>query len=206
LTRRQLEVLHLLSDALRRTGTSPSVSELARRLGITPAAAHQHLVALERKGYLHWPRGRLRDVELRPPAVELTDLGLLRVPVVGRIRAGAPMEAHQDPEPLDWVGIEAGLARGAPPDQLYALQVDGDSMVDACITHGDLVVVRRQDQAENGATVVALLPDGTAALKRLEVRPDGSIWLRPANPFYPTLVVREVRVQGKVLGVIRRLA
>jgi repressor LexA len=202
LSPRQRQVLTLVTEEVRRRGRAPSLRDLGQRLGgLSPAAVHLLLDALAQKGYLRWPRGRPQEVELLQPAKALPTLGLWRVPVVGTIAAGAPIDAFEEPE--DFVVVEGERVRGgAAGASLFALRVRGDSMVDACIQDGDVVVVRRQDTAAEGDTVVALLDGERATLKRFYRQPD-RIRLAPANPYYPDIFAEDVRIQGKVVGVLR---
>src|SRR5262245_24334921 len=172
LSPRQRQVLTLVTEEVRRRGRAPSLRDLGQRLGgLSPAAVHLLLDALAQKGYLRWPRGRPQEVELLQPARALPTLGLWRVPVVGTIAAGAPIDAFEEPE--DFVVVEGERVRGgAAGASLFALRVRGDSMVDACIQDGDVVVVRRQDTAAEGDTVVALLDGERATLKRFYRQPD----------------------------------
>lgn len=204
LSERQQQVLALLAAHLRQSGRAPALRELGEQLGgVSAAAVHLQLAALAHKGYLRWPPGRPREVELLHPSQSLTGLGLWRVPVVGTIAAGAPIDAAEVPE--GYVVVEAAQVHAGAGEQersLYALRVKGDSMVDACIQDGDVVVVRRQSTAEDGDTVVALLEGERTTLKRL-YHEAGRIRLEPANPYYPALYVTDVRIQGKVVGVVR---
>lgn len=204
LTARQREVLAALAEVAGPGGELPTLRELGERLGgITPAAVHLHLVALARKGYVVWPRGRPRRARLTAPAPGGPPASqALRVPVLGTIAAGRPIEAHQVAE--DYVLVDRARISAQRGDEraLYALRVRGDSMVDACIQDGDLVIVRAQATANDGDTVVALLDGDQATLKRL-YREAGQIKLVPANPYYPVIFAKEVKIQGKVVGVVR---
>ena len=204
LSERQRQLLDLVRERIERDGQVPSLAELGRWLGgISPAAVHLQLAALARKGYLRWPRGRPREVELLLPPQRVPAAGAWRIPIVGTIAAGAPIEALQAPD--GYALVEAAPLRSrapADPAGLFALRVRGDSMVDACIQNDDVVVVRRQDTAEDGDTVVALLDGGQATLKQFYRDADG-IRLKPANRYYPDIVVKEVRIQGRVMGVLR---
>ena len=204
LTARQRQVLGLVADRLRRNGRGPGLAELGEALGgLSPAAVHLQLAALAKKGYLRWPRGRPQEMELLHPSESLPGLGLWRVPVVGTIAAGAPIDAFEAPE--EFVLVESrhlGRAGALAAGTVFALRVQGDSMVDACIQDGDVVIVRRQTTAEDGDTVVALLEGERATLKRF-FREPGGIRLEPANPYYPPIYTKEVQLQGKVLGVLR---
>jgi repressor LexA len=202
LSPRQRQVLTLLEEGIERDGEAPTLRTLGERLGgVSPAAVHLQLSALARKGYLRWPRGRPRDIELLQPAEAIPALGILRVPVVGTIAAGEPIEAFEAPD--GYVSVELGQLR-APrsPAPLYALRVRGDSMVDACIQDGDLVIVRRQSTAHDGETVVALLEGQHATLKRFYREAD-CVRLVPANPYYPAIRAKDVAIQGAVVGVVR---
>jgi repressor LexA len=202
LSARQRQVLALLAEGIKRDGEAPTLRDLGAMLGgMTPAAVHLHLDALARKGYLRWPRGRPREIELLQPAEAIPSLGLCRVPIVGTIAAGEPIEAFEAPD--GHVTVEVGhLRTGRATAALYALRVRGDSMVDACIQDGDLVIVRRQAIAHDGETVVALLEGQQATLKRLFREPD-CVRLVPANPYYPAIRARDVAIQGTVVGVVR---
>lgn len=202
LSPRQREVLSTVGEEVRRTGRAPTLKTLGTLLGgLSPAAVHLQLTALAKKGYLRWPPGRPRDVELLQPAQAVPGLDLWRVPVVGTIAAGAPIDAFEAPE--GYVLIEGTRLRGgAAGASLFALRVAGDSMVDACIQDGDVVIVRRQESATDGDTVVALLDGERATLKRIYREP-GRVRLSPANPYYPDIYAQEVQVQGMVVGVVR---
>jgi repressor LexA len=202
LSPRQRQVLEILTTEIRRHGRGPSLRALGERLGgLSPAAVHLHLDALAAKGYLTWPPGRPQEARLLQPARPVPPLGVWQVPVVGTIAAGAPIDAFEAPE--GHVLIESSRVRGGRPGaDLYALVVRGDSMVDACIQDGDVVVIRRQDTARDGETVVALLDGERATLKRFYREAD-RVRLAPANPYYPDIYARDVRVQGAVVGVLR---
>lgn len=202
LSARQRQVLTTVTQEVRRTGRAPTLKALGDLLGgLSPAAVHLQLVALAKKGYLRWPRGRPQALELLQPAKALPALDLWRVPVVGAIAAGAPIDAFEAPE--GYVMVEgARIAGGAGGASLFALRVEGDSMVDACIQDGDVVIARRQATATDGDTVVALLDGERATLKRF-YREAGRVRLAPANPYYPDIYAEEVQVQGKVVGVVR---
>jgi repressor LexA len=203
LTQRQQEVLDFIQSFTEAHGVPPTVREIGARFHVTPRAAFDHLRALERKGYL-----RRRAAEGRTSRA-LTLAGARpsparEVPILGRIAAGAPLLAEENREgtlPLDpaWLG-----GRG---DELFGLRVHGESMINAHIVEGDLVVVRRQDHAQPGDIVVALV-DGEATVKRFG-RDGQAIVLRPEHPTMAPIVVREgqgdVRILGRVVGLVRGL-
>jgi len=202
LTDRQREVLEFIQSFTETHGVPPTVREIGGRFHVTPRAAFDHLRALERKGYLRrrsteGRTSRALTLAARPsPARE--------VPILGRIAAGMPLLADENREgalPLDpaWIG-----GRG---DDVFGLRVRGESMINAHIVEGDLVLVRRQDHAQSGDIVVALV-DGEATVKRF-AREGHAVLLRPEHPTMAPIVVREgekeLRILGKVVGVVRGL-
>jgi repressor LexA len=176
----------------------------AVHLKSTSSVAHQ-LMALERKGILYRDPHRPRAYRVRPhrdtdfdraptgTAPETAD-----VPLVGQIAAGAPTLAEESVE--DVLSLPRRLVGEG---QLFALKVRGDSMIDAAICDGDIVTVRRQDSADHGDTVAALL-DGEATVKRLR-REGGHVWLVPHNPAYEPLAADDAAILGKVVAVLRSL-
>lgn len=201
LTPRQQEILNFMRQFTQRHGLPPTVREIGARFRVTPRAAFDHLRALERKGYLRRrvTAGRTsRALILAERAASTT----AEIPILGRIAAGAPLlsEENRDgtlPLAADWLG-----SRG---DDVFGLRVRGESMVGAHIVEGDLVVVRRQDHADLGDIVVALV-DGEATVKRF-VREGQAVVLKPEHPTLAPIVVRpgekDVRILGKVIGLVR---
>jgi repressor LexA len=208
-TARQREVLEFIRVFGERHGVPPTVREIGERFRFTARAAFDHLRALERKGMLERrvtgkrasrtlvlpaQKGARREPAPAPPGI----------PVLGRIAAGAPITAvenHEDTIPLrpDWLG--------AGGRDVFALRVRGDSMIEAHIMDGDLVLVRKQDSASPG-DIVAAMVEGEATVKRF-ARTGGSVVLRPEHPTMAPIVVDagrgDVRILGKVVGVIRHI-
>ncbi|MBX6773551.1 MAG: transcriptional repressor LexA [Chloroflexi bacterium] len=198
LTERQKAVLQMISRYIEEHGVSPSIQEIGQAMGISATAALAHVVALEKKGYLRRNPHAWRSLEIIQPA-SISDMPrVFRLPVVGTIAAGQPIEAIEDPTEYLWV--EASLARD--PGN-FVLRVRGHSMIGDGIHDGDYVIVHPQSTAENGETVVALLGGNGVTLKRF-YRERGHIRLQPANPFLEPLIVTDVVIQGKVVAVIRR--
>jgi len=193
LSPRQRELLgHLVAQASAGEPI-PTVRELAAVMGVkAPGTIQDLLSALERKGYLEREAGVARNLRLTEKAAPPDPV---RLPLHGRIRAGRPVEAIDTPESLHLVD-DLRLAG------TYLLQVKGDSMIEDLIAEGDYVVVHPQDTARDGDTVVALLPDGEATLKRF-YRERDHIRLQPANSTMEPIRVPEVRIQGRVVAVIR---
>ena len=205
LTERQQEVLGFIRSFTARHGVPPTVREIGAQFHVTPRAAFDHLRALERKGALQRrvSAGRTsRALTLAGPAPN----SYRSVPILGRIAAGLPLLAEENREG------ELPVAASALPgggDDVFALRVRGESMIDAHICDGDLVLVRRQDSAQSADIVVALIGDGgeeEATVKRF-FRDGERVVLKPEHPTMAPIVVdpreREVRVLGKVVGVLR---
>ncbi len=196
LTKKQLRVLQTLRSFSKEEGRMPSVRELARILDLSCSTTHQHLRALEKKGFVNTDgtaHGIALPQEESPPELPRS---LVQVPLVGTIAAGVPIEALEIAD--DPLLLSASLA----PEGSYALRVQGDSMIDDHILDGDLIVVRPQQRVEQGEIAVALLGDGTATLKRV-YREKGKIRLQPANETLKPLYVDRVTIQGKVVAVLR---
>jgi repressor LexA len=190
-----MRILALIRDCQRRNGYSPTMQELADVLGVTKVTVFEHVAGLERKGLLRRSKHRARSLELTSRAT-LPDESPGRLQLVGRIAAGAPIEAIESPEEVDLDHLFHSR-NGA-----YLLRVQGDSMIDEQIRDGDLVVVERRETARNGETVVALLDDGEATLKKF-YREGSRIRLQPANPSFSPIYVTDIRIQGVVMGVLR---
>lgn len=195
LTPKQLRILRLIRDYQRKHGYSPTMQELADVLGVTKVTVFEHVSGLEKKGLLRRSKHRARSLELTP-RVEFPDESEGVLPLVGHIAAGAPIEAIENPELVDLDNMFSS------PAGVFALRVRGDSMIDEQIRDGDLVVAERRETARDGETVVALLDDGEATLKKF-YRDGGRFRLQPANPSYSPIYLDSVRIQGVVIGVLR---
>ncbi len=198
LTPTQTKVLAFIRRFTDRHGYAPTLEEIARHFGVIKATVQQYLRALEDKGIITRQRYVHRSIEIVAP--EFTSSRGEVLPLLGRIAAGEPIEAIEVKEMVD-VGDVLGLQADR---ELFLLQVKGDSMVEDGIFDGDYVVVEKREVAEDGETVVALLPDGSATLKRF-YREKGRIRLQPANPKLKPMYTKKVTIQGVVRGVIRPL-
>jgi repressor LexA len=198
LTPRQLEILTLIRDARRSQGYSPTMQEIADQLDVSKVTVFEHVGALVKKGLLRRLPHKARSLEPTELA-RFPDQRPMAIPLAGRIAAGRPIEAIQDAENLD---LEAIFDR---PHETFVLRVEGDSMIDEQIRDGDHVIVERRTNVRDGETVVALLADGEATLKKL-YRERGRIRLQPANRKYKPIYAApgQVEVQGVVIGVVRR--
>lgn len=197
-TPRQLQVLKFIRDFRRRSGYSPTMQEIADHLRLTKVTIFEHVEALEKKGLLlRGPKHKARSLQVSPD-FEFSDDRPTMIPLVGRIAAGRPLEAIEDSQTLD---LEEIFDK---PGDVFALQVDGESMIEDHICDGDYVICQRRSDPRNGETVVALLEDGEATLKKY-YRETRRIRLQPANPNFKPIYVKDVRIQGVVIGVVRKL-
>ena len=200
ITRRQKEVLDFLSSFTAKNGYSPSFEEIAQGLGLSSlATVHKHVTNLQTKGLLQRAHNRSRSIDILPQRRERKQL-MERLPLLGRIAAGKPVEAIENAETIS-LGDIIGTR------EVYALEVRGDSMRDEHIVSGDYVLVERTRTAREGEIVVALIDGADATLKRF-YREGAQIRLQPSNaemaPIYAPAT--SVSIQGKVLGVLRRYA
>jgi repressor LexA len=231
LTRKQNELLRLINEKLQETGVPPSFEEMKEALDLkSKSGIHRLILALEERGFIRRLPNRARAIEVirmpeasspspRPgrqrfsPSVIEGSLGKkplnadpedeirsITIPVMGRIAAGTPISAIQQRTHAINVSPEF-LSHG----EHYALEVRGDSMIEAGIFDGDTVIVRKTETADNGDIVVALIDDEEATLKRLRRR-GSSIALEAANPAYETRVLgpNRVRIQGRLISLLRR--
>jgi repressor LexA len=199
LTKRQSEVLGYLQGHIQAKGYAPSFEEIAEQFSFQSlATVHEHLTNLERKGYIHRVHNESRAIEILPPRGQV---GATELPVLGRVAAGTPIESLMTGDTL---AVPDGLLPRRGPN--YALQVQGQSMVDDHIVDGDYVVVHGRQTAENGEMVIALVNGSEATVKRFYREPGGWIRLQPANTTMQPLRFqeRDVLIQGVVVGVIRK--
>jgi repressor LexA len=186
----------MIRDSRRSHGYSPTLQELADELGISKITVFEHVEALLKKRLLTRRSNRARSLELTSSA-QLPDERPTLLPLVGRIAAGAPIEAI---ESADTVDLEQMFGSRYP---VGVLEVTGDSMIDEHIRDGDLVVYERRSNARNGDTVVALVDGEEATLKKF-YKERNRVRLQPANPKYKPIYTKNVDIQGVLIGVIRR--
>lgn len=224
LTSKQRQLLVFIDSRMRRDGVPPSFDEMKEALDLrSKSGIHRLITALEERGFIRRLAHRARAIEIirlpealdrgfeprviegdhhAPPAgsMPVSVAHAMELPVMGRIAAGTPIAAIS--EVSSHVAVPGTMLRN--DGHHYALEVKGDSMIDAGINNGDIVVIREQSDAENGDIVVALVDDQEATLKRLR-RKSGMIALEAANPAYETRVYRDdqVRVQGRLVGLVR---
>jgi repressor LexA len=193
----QRQTLEFLRNFLADKGYAPSLKDIADFIGVrSPSTAHFHLERLENKGFIRrGDDGMLEIIDRATP-----ELGPTAVPLVGVIAAGRPIEAIEQSTTIE---IPPNMIDGR--GEVYCLEVSGDSMIDEHICDRDIVVIKKQDSAEDGQIVVALLADGNATLKRYRRLKNGQVMLIPANPTMQPITVDRVSIQGRLIGVIREL-
>lgn len=205
LTPRQKEVLDFILKFSEQHGYSPSFEEIAGGVDLASlATVHKHVSALEQKGYLKRRFNESRSIEVAAEYKQ-AELGRVKavapgeIPLLGRIAAGTPVEAVENPETLNFADF-AGSA------ETFALQVRGDSMIDDHILSGDYVLVQKTDRVRDGEIVVALVDSMETTLKRLYREADGRYRLQPANAAMQPILVRpeQLEIQGRVLAVLRK--
>jgi len=200
-TPRQRRIVEFIRQTVQERGYPPTVREIGEAVGLTSSSSvHAQLANLERRGFLHRDPSKPRAMELRGDGSSRTQG--VGVPLIGRIAAGTPLLADENVE--DWLVVPSGYAG---QDDHFALRVAGDSMIEAGILDGDVVVVRRQDGADEGDIVAALLAgpaEDEATVKRLH-RTDGRVQLLPANQALAPIEMTSGRILGKVVAVLRKL-
>ena len=194
ITPKQKAVLDFVRGYREENGVSPTMDEIAASLELNKKTVYEHLVRLKERGAVEWRRYEARSIKLINDADGDEDT---RVPFMGYIAAGRPIEAVALGDTLDITEMLASQK------ECYVLRVKGESMIDEQIRDGDYVIVERRDTAENGETVVALVGEGEATLKKF-YREKGRIRLQPANPAMKPMYFDEVKVQGVVIGVVRK--
>ncbi len=228
LTRKQLDLLKFINERLQQEGIPPSFDEMKEALDLkSKSGIHRLITALEERGFIRRLAHRARAIEIirlpealggtaigagftpeivqggrvDPPAAALeVEVNALDIPIMGRIAAGTPIEAIS--EVSHTVAVPSSMLSSA--GKHFALEVKGDSMIDAGINDGDIVVIREQPTANNGDIVVALIEEQEATLKKFRKK-GSSIALEAENSAYETRVFRDdqVRIQGKLVGLVR---
>jgi len=197
--KRQGQILDFIKQHIQSSGGAPTLRQIADAIGVSSlATVHEHLTTLEKKGLIKRKAGKTRAIEL----VGFSEAGLsegVEAPILGFIAAGSPIEPYTDPNAT--LPISPTFISGKK--RVFVLQVRGDSMIEEQIRDGDFVVCEQAEAAKNGEIVVALLDNGMATLKRF-FQEATRIRLEPANAQMSPIFVKNVRIQGKVIGLIRR--
>ncbi|MBI2268371.1 MAG: transcriptional repressor LexA [Candidatus Blackburnbacteria bacterium] len=195
---RQRQILDFISQFIDASGYAPTLKQIAQAIGVSSlATVHEHLQALEKKGLIKKRIGDTRGIELTKVFTKPTEG--IEVPILGFIAAGSPIEPYVDPNAT--LGIPPSMFTSTK--RIFVLQVRGESMIEVGINDGDYVVIEQQDAAQNGEIVVALLDNGMATLKKY-FKEATRVRLEPANRSMSPIFAKNVTVQGKVVGLIRR--
>lgn len=194
-SKRQAEILEFIAKFQRARSYSPSLAEIAGHFDISIPTVHQHISYLRKKKLLAVLKGKRRSIQ--PFNDQKRDL--VGIPLMGLITAGGPIEAIRTPEPIEVP--RSMLSRGA---NHYALKVLGTSMIEEGISDGDIIIVREQPIVENGEKAVAYLPDKNAVTLKKIYQEKNRVKLVPANKTMKPFYEKNVEVQGKVIGVLRK--
>lgn len=196
--KRQQEILDFIRMTIAQTGSAPTLRQIADHLGVSSlATVHEHLTALETKKLIKRKSGRSRSIEII--GSHYLAQGNAEVPILGYIAAGLPIEPYTDPSAT----IDVPLSFTSRQRRTYVLQVKGESMIEEQIRDGDFVIIEHTENARDGEIVVALLDNGMATLKRF-FKEATRIRLEPANATMSPIFAKNVRIQGKVVGLIRK--
>jgi len=197
--KRQAQILDYLRQFIQTNGSAPTLRQIAESIGVNSlATVHEHLRSLEEKGLIKRKPGKMRSMELTDAPINMITDGM-QIPILGFIAAGAPLEPYTDPHAT--LAIPSSFTSGQK--RVFVLQVRGESMIDEQIRDGDYVIIEQTNDANNGEIVVALLDNGMATLKRF-FKETTRIRLEPANAKMSPIFAKNVRIQGKVVGLIRR--
>ncbi|MBY4604069.1 MULTISPECIES: transcriptional repressor LexA [Bacillus] len=199
LSKRQLDILRFIKAEVKSKGYPPSVREIGEAVGLASSSTvHGHLARLETKGLIRRDPTKPRAIEILDEEVDIPQSQVVNVPVIGKVTAGSPITAVENIEeyfPLP--------DRMVPPDEhVFMLEIMGDSMIEAGIFDKDYVIVKQQNTANNGEIVVAMTEDDEATVKRF-YKEDTHIRLQPENPTMEPIILQNVSILGKVIGVFR---
>lgn len=209
LSKRQAEILTYIKDEVKVKGYPPSVREIAEAVGLASSSTvHGHLERLEQKGYIRRDPTKPRAIEILGETDSTVNeshtsyneihTDIMNIPVIGKVTAGVPITAVENVE--DYFPLPTSIAPGN--EQVFMLRVEGDSMINAGILDGDLVIVKKQYTAENGEIVVAMTEESEATVKRFYKESD-HFRLQPENDALYPILLKQVSILGKVIGVYR---
>jgi repressor LexA len=196
LTEKQEVIFTFIRNSIHETGFPPTVREIGEEFGITVKGAYDHLKAIEKKGYIRCGQNKSRAIELLIGKEELHTSDSVSIPLLGSIAAGAPILAEENVEEY----LSFPKTRFYNGDY-FALKVRGDSMIEDGIYDGDIAIIKKQNVAQNGDIIAALLED-EATLKRFK-KNDDEVYLIPSNPAYTTMVVHDIVILGKLHALFR---
>ncbi|MCM3756798.1 transcriptional repressor LexA [Sporosarcina aquimarina] len=202
ISKRQEDILTFIKDEVQKKGYPPSVREIGEAVGLASSSTvHGHLARLESKGLIRRDPTKPRAIEiLDQQGMDELKTGVVHVPLVGKVTAGTPITAIENIE--EYFPIPDTF--GTSEDNLYMLEIVGDSMIEAGILNGDRVVVKQQHNANNGEIVVAMTEEDEATVKRFFKEKD-YFRLQPENSSMDPIIIENVSILGKVVGVYRTI-
>ena len=202
LTGKQKYILQILKQLIAENGYPPTVREIGEKANLSsPATIHFHLSKLEEKGYIKKGDNKNRTIEILVPNEYLQkDENVIEVPMLGKVTAGTPIEAIETPD--EYFSIPASMI--STTNEVFTLKVSGESMINVGIYDGDILIVERRNTARNGETVVAMNSDNEATVKTF-YKEDGYFRLQPENDTMDPIILKEVTILGKVIGLYRKL-
>ena len=199
ITDKQREILEYIKEMILKKGYPPAVREICEAVHLkSTSSVHSHLESLEKNGYIRRDPTKPRTIEILDDDFALTRRELVNVPVIGTVAAGVPILAEQNIE--DYLPIPAEIL---PNKELFMLKVKGNSMIEAGIYNGDKVIVAKQPNAENGDKVVALVDD--SATVKTFYKENGHFRLQPENSSMDPIILDQVEILGKVIGLFRMM-
>ena len=199
ITDKQREILEYIKEMILKKGYPPAVREICEAVHLkSTSSVHSHLESLEKNGYIRRDPTKPRTIEILDDYFALTRRELVNVPVIGTVAAGVPILAEQNIE--DYLPIPAEIL---PNKEVFMLKVKGNSMIEAGIYNGDKVIVAKQPNAENGDKVVALVDD--SATVKTFYKENGHFRLQPENSSMDPIILDQVEILGKVIGLFRMM-
>ncbi|AKS38277.1 XRE family transcriptional regulator [Anoxybacillus gonensis] len=201
LSKRQQQILDFIKQEVRTKGYPPSVREIGEAVGLASSSTvHGHLARLESKGFIRRDPTKPRAIEILDEYESIPKTNVINVPIVGKVTAGQPITAIENIE--EYFPLPERFV--SPDDQVFMLQIVGESMIEAGILDGDYVIVRQQQTANNGDIVVAMTEENEATVKRFFKEKD-HIRLQPENSSMEPIIVSNAMILGKVIGVYRSI-
>ena len=202
LTTRQEHILQIIKQLVAKNGYPPTVREIGERANLnSPATIHFHLTKLEEKGYIRKGNSKNRAIEILVPNEYIEkEENVVEVPLLGKVTAGTPIEAIETPD--EYFSLPANLIN--TKNEVFTLRVSGESMINVGIYDGDILIVERKNTASNGETVVAMNEENEATVKTF-YKENGYFRLQPENDTMEPIILKEVTILGKVIGLYRKL-
>lgn len=202
LTTRQEHILQIIKQLVAKNGYPPTVREIGEKANLnSPATIHFHLTKLEEKGYIRKGSSKNRTIEILVPNEYIEkEESVVDVPLLGKVTAGTPIEAIEMPD--EYFSLPTNLI--STKNDVFTLRVSGESMINVGIYDGDILIVERKNTAHNGETVVAMNEDNEATVKTF-YKENGYFRLQPENDTMEPIILKEVTILGKVIGLYRKL-